>query len=278
MFMRVTFKHQKMEENDKLGNYTYPITSLIIFIMIIGTWFMLGSYSDIFNTKHSDGSDIMFAVGGGLIGLGMIGMFISPFLFTKERWTQKDQTQNTLSLTLSGEFYTAFNIIDCVTIAFFLFVFVALIVTFISKATTKAYAVAFFALYPIPMYGFITNVMHGYYSSSKFPHVFNGLLFMVFMVVIVLSQLHVCGIPGVSVGCASHLSHDSMTTNWALCFPILLFLLMIAMGIVQAPYAPSLLVSQECIDDDDTPVNVFSVTRREPESDGMEYKWPEKDP
>ena len=253
MFMRVTFKHQKIEENDKLGNYNYPLTSFIIFCMILGTWFLLGSYSDIFNTKKNDGSDIMFAVGGGLIAFGMVGMFVSPFLVTSNKWKAikrgEKSEQNALSLTLSGEFYTSFNLVDCFLVATCLFVFVVLNVTFISRATTKAYAVAFFALYPIPIYGFISNIMHAMQSrSSMGPHLFNMFLFVVFTLCVCLTQLHVCGIPGVSSGCASHLAHDSTTTNWALCFPILLFLLMISMGIIQAPYAPSLLVSQECIE------------------------------
>ena len=255
MFMRVTFKHQKIEEVDHLGNKSYFMNSGIIFIMIVGTWFMLGSYSDIFATKHTDGSDIMFGIGGALISLGLVCMFIVPFfLSTPKKVRKTNTTQTGLSLALSGEFYTAFNLVDCIVVSTCFFIFVLLTVIFISRATTRAYGVAFWVLYPIPVYGFASNLMHLAYSEQSFrsrgPQLFNMFLFSVFLICLILSQAHVCGIPGVKDGCVKdlNLEHKSEITNWGLCFPILLFLLMITMGIIQAPYAPSLLVNQECID------------------------------
>jgi hypothetical protein len=220
--------------------------------MIVGVWLMLISYTDLAQLKTGKGKDDgIFGAGCALIFLSIILLIIAPNFEAYRSYKKQDGNENgTLSLILSGEYYTAFGSMDCLFILLAVGIFVLLMGIFISSVMTKHYALPFLFLQILPVYGFIINAVQAY--TSPVPNVaswYNMLLMLVLCVCILLSMFHVCAIPGVTTICHAKLSHTSNAINWGLSLPWLLLLAMTSLGLVNATYVPSFMIDRSCVED-----------------------------
>jgi hypothetical protein len=233
-------------------NSSYAVGAFTLFVMIVGVWLMLISYTDLAQLKTGKGKDDgIFGAGCALIFLSIILLIIAPNFEAYRSYKKQDGNENgTLSLILSGEYYTAFSSMDCLFILLGVGMFVLLMGIFISSVMTKHYALPFLFLQILPVYGFIINAVQAY--TSPVPNVaswYNMLLMLVLCVCILLSMFHVCAIPGVTTICHAKLSHTSNAINWGLSLPWLLLLAMTSLGLVNATYVPSFMIDRSCVED-----------------------------
>jgi hypothetical protein len=135
----------------------YARAALPMLLMLVGVWLMFMGYTDIAGLKDKNGEEPMFAIGSGVILLGLIILVTLP---SSPPYTviSKDGP-TTLSLVLSGEYYTAFCILDCFMMVLSIGSFMLMMGIVITMVQTHAYAVPFYFLHILPMYGFIINIV-----------------------------------------------------------------------------------------------------------------------
>jgi hypothetical protein len=221
----------------------YARAALPVLLMLVGVWLMFMGYTDIAGLKDKNGEEPMFAIGSGVIILGLIILVTLP---SSPPYTVMGN--GTLSLVLSGEYYTAFCILDCFMMVLSIGSFMLMMGIVITMVQTHAYAVPFYFLHILPIYGFVINIFAMFKRKSQImPLAFNMVLMIWFELCIVFSMLHVCAIPGVNMGCAAKLEHTSANVNWLVSLFWLILLFMIAAGVIDADYAPNFLLNYDCM-------------------------------
>lgn len=239
----ITFKFKKTAHDSTM---IYARAAFPVLLMLVGVWLMFMGYTDITGFKNKNGEEPMFAIGSGVIILGLIILVTLP---TSPPYTVKDN--GTLSLVLSGEYYTAFCPLDCFMMVLSIGSFMLMMGIVITMVQTHAYAVPFYFLHILPIYGFFINIFALFKRNSQtMPLVFNMVLMIWFELCIVFSMLHVCAIPGVNMGCAAKLEHTSFNVNWLVSLFWLILLFMIAAGVIDADYAPNFLLNYGCMKDE----------------------------
>ena len=158
-----------------------------------------------------------------------------------------EDSNDTLSLVLSGEYYTAFSLIDCFIIWTTLTIYIVLEGCYIGQAAIAYYALPFIFLQIIPIYWFILNVIMAATTKSYGPAIFNAFVFVLMSFCFAMSMLHVCAIPGVTAACAAHVPHTVTVTNVLVCAPYMFLILMASVGLVTSSYTPSFLISRDCV-------------------------------
>jgi hypothetical protein len=243
----LTFKFKKTESDTRRR---YFFAAIPVLLMLLGVWLLFISYTDItgLKDKNKNGEEPIFAIGSALIIAGLIFLVVVPTATASPPYTVK--ANGTLSLVLSGEYYTALCILDCFMMVLSIGSFMLMMGIVITMVQTKAYAVPFYFLHILPIYGFFINIFAYVKNKSQGPPLFFNMFLMVwFEICIVFSMLHVCAIPGVSSGCAPHtaLEHTSFNVNWLVSLFWLILLFMLAAGIIDADYAPNFLLNFECM-------------------------------
>ncbi|MFB1020855.1 MAG: hypothetical protein QMC37_11540, partial [Flavobacteriales bacterium] len=237
----LTFKFKKPAHD---GPMIYARAALPMLLMLVGVWLMFMGYTDIAGLKDKNGEEPMFAIGSGVILLGLIILVTLP---SSQPYTE-NSSNGTLSLVLSGEYYTAFCILDCFMMVLSIGSFMLMMGIVITMVQTHAYAVPFYFLHILPIYGFVINIFAMFKRKSQImPLAFNMVLMIWFELCIVFSMLHVCAIPGVNMGCAAKLEHTSFNVNWLVSLFWLILLFMIAAGVIDADYAPNFLLNYDCM-------------------------------
>ena len=132
----------------------YARAALHMLLMLVGVWLMFMGYTDIAGLKDKNGEEPMFAIGSGVIILGLIILVTLP---SSPPYTVMGN--GTLSLVLSGEYYTAFCILDCFMMVLSIGSFMLMMGIVITMVQTHTYAVPFYFLHILPMYGFIINIV-----------------------------------------------------------------------------------------------------------------------
>jgi hypothetical protein len=159
------------------------------------------------------------------------------------------EAADTLELIISGEYYTAFSIVDCFVLSTSIIIFIVLEGFFIGQAATAHYAVPFIFLQIIPIYGFVLSIVSMVLGLNKSygPGIFNALLFVLMSLSFTTSMLHVCAIPGVTSACATSIPHTVTATNILVSAPLALLVFFASMGLVYSSYTPSFLVNRDCV-------------------------------
>jgi hypothetical protein len=162
--------------------------------------------------------------------------------------TSKEEV-DTLELIISGEYYTAFSLVDCFVLYTSISIFIVLEGFFIGQAATAHYALPFIFLQIIPVYGFVLSIVSMAMASkvSYGPGLFNISLFVLMSCCITTSMLHVCGIPGVTSMCITSISHTVTATNLLVSAPLALLVFLASMGLVYSSYTPTFLINRDCV-------------------------------
>jgi hypothetical protein len=256
-FYTTAHKYRKNSDSDGTARGTgFMLLNSLVFCMAVGIFLCILAYLDAFSWKDKDKKSVLFLVGVILCNISLLGTFTVPLVappYTKTKNSKNSKT--TLSLVLSGEYYTSLSVLDCIIVWISLAIFSSLEAYFISFVQTKHYAFPFVFLQIIPIYGFITNLLScatrpdRFETSTSLPHVYNMAIFSVFSVCITNFMLHVCAIPGVSTTCATRILHTAINTNVFVCGPVVLLIAMISLGLVNSTFAPNFIVDRSCIDD-----------------------------
>jgi hypothetical protein len=243
-FFTLTHKYLKSSESDTRDKLFW-ISSGLMLLMSVGVSVGFLSYSDTLRWKDEQGRSMLFFVGALVVCFSALGLCILPL--TKSMRPFRVEKEGTLSLILSGEYYTSFSFLDCLVVWGVVTNFLCMEAYFISSVKTQHYALPFVFLQLLPTYGFGTCVI-GFMRSGEFlPMAFNAVLFVVMSTCVTTSMLHVCAIPGVRTACAFSLSHTTLNTNLVVCGPFLLLLCMTSVGLLNSTFTPSFLIRQDCI-------------------------------
>jgi hypothetical protein len=246
-FFTMTHKYMKSGVSD-IRNRLYGVTSSFFLMFAGGIYVCYIAYSDGFGWKSAEGASMLMFYGGLVISAAMFLMCVAPMTEALKPYGGKKNENSTLSLVLSGEYYTSFSVIDCFVIFTPITIFICLETFFISQVRTREYALPFIFLEVIPLYGFSLNVAACFKQNVTLtPSLFNIATFFVMFVSGITSMLHVCAIPGVSTACVGSIAHSVLNTNIFVCGPILVLLFLISIGLVSSTFAPSFLVSGECV-------------------------------
>lgn len=243
-FFIMTHKIMKSSDSDSM-NKMYWVSSASVLLMAVGSFFGFLSYTDTMRWKDENGKSIVLFVGAVLIVVAALIMCVAPMTSALKPFHKREE--GTVSLIMSGEYYTSLSVIDCFVVWATVSNFICMEGYLISHVSTQNYALPFVFLQTLPLYGFFTAIIGLTTKPNVLAVLFNAGLFFVMSVCITSSMLHVCAIPGVRTACVTSISHTVVNTNMLVCGPYLILLLMTSVGLINSSFTPSFLIRQDCI-------------------------------